>query len=197
MSADEHLAGSVTLLLDAVRAGDLAARDRLFEVVYRELRRIARRQRRAVGGGETMNTTALVHETYLKLAGDARWSTRDRAHFFALAARAMRQILIDQARAHTRQKRGKGERPIRIDDGPFEIAAPERAEELLALDAALERLAVVDPEMARIVEWRFFAGLSVVDIAGVLEVSDRTIKRHWRAARAFLLQELEARGVRA
>jgi RNA polymerase sigma factor (TIGR02999 family) len=188
--------GSVTLILDAVRAGDAAARDRLFELVYRELRGMARRQRRAVGGGETLNTTALVHETYLKLAGEARWSTKDRAHFFALAARAMRQILIDQARAHARQKRGKGERPLRLDDGPLDVAAPARADELIALDAALDRLAEVDPEMARIVEWRFFAGLSVVDIAGVLEVSDRTIKRHWRAARAFLLQELEAQGVR-
>ena len=181
-------ADDITSLLAAVGEGDQAAFDRLFSRVYAELRRLASRQLQASPPQQTLATTALVHEAYLKLSADARWSTRDRSHFFALAARAMRQILIDHARRRTRQKRGGVGAPLSLDMA--EIPVLDRAEELLALDEALERLAAVDPELARLVEWRFFAGLSVEEIASTLEVSDRTVKRQWRVARAFLYQQL-------
>jgi RNA polymerase sigma factor (TIGR02999 family) len=183
---------AITELLRAVEVGDNAARDRLFALVYRDLRGLARGQLRRVPGRDTLSTTALVHETYLKLAGDRVWSARDRSHFFALAARAMRQILVDHARRRARRKRGGGEAPVSLVEAL--VPAPERAEEMLALDAALAKLEALDAELAQIVEWRFFGGLSVEEVAALLEVSDRTVKRHWRAARAFLFQELSRQG---
>jgi len=191
-AASESSAPEITQLLRAIQGGDRAASDRLFERVYGELRKIARRQLRAVPQAETLSTTALVHEAYLKLSGSARWSTRDRFHFFALTAQAMRQVLIDHARKRTRQKRGG--RAIALTLEEVELPVAERAAELVALDAALEKLAGTDPELARLVEWRFFGGLSVEEIAELLAVSDRTVKRHWRLARAFLFQELQAQG---
>lgn len=188
-----HSSRDVTRWLEAIERGDEAARSRLFEVVYEELRRLARSQRRGRRPDETLSTTALVHETYLKLAGSSGWSTRDRGHFFALASRAMRQIVIDRARLHRRSKRGSGQAVMDLD--AIDVAAPERTEEVLALDDALSRLETVDPELARIVEWRCFAGLSVAEIAQTLEVSDRTVKRYWRAARAFLLEDLNQQGL--
>jgi RNA polymerase sigma factor (TIGR02999 family) len=185
-------ATAITELLRAVEVGDKAARDRLFALVYGELRGVARGQLRRLPGKDTLSTTALVNETYLKLAGERAWSARDRSHFFALAARAMRQILVDHARRRSRQKRGGGEVPVSLAEAL--VPAPDRAEELLALDAALARLEGVDAELARIVEWRFFGGLSVEEVAALLEVSDRTVKRHWRAARAFLYQQLQSQG---
>ncbi len=184
---------AVTALFAAVEAGDRQAVDRLFELVYSELRKIARRQLAAGPWVETLNTTALVHEAYLKLSRDSHWTVRDRFHFFALAARAMREVLIDHARTKGRQKRGGGVRPL--DLGDIDVPVVERAEELLVLDEALTRLEAEDPELSRLVEWRFFAGLSVEEIAGLLEVSERTVKRHWRTARAFLYQELTAAGL--
>jgi RNA polymerase sigma factor (TIGR02999 family) len=183
---------AITELLRAVEVGDHAARDRLFAMVYRDLRGLARGQLRRVPGRDTLSTTALVHETYLKLAGERVWSARDRSHFFALAARAMRQILVDHARRRARHKRGGGEAPVSLVEAL--VPAPERAEEMLALDAALAKLETLDRELAQIVEWRFFGGLSVEEVAALLEVSDRTVKRHWRAARAFLFQELSRQG---
>ena len=182
----------ITELLRAAEGGDRGALDRLFGMVYSELRQLARRQLHVTPVHHTLSTTALVHEAYLKLSADARWSTRDRSHFFALAARAMRHILIDHARRRTRRKRGGSETPLSLDDA--QIPVNDRGEELLALDEALERLAAVDPELARLVEWRFFAGLSVEEVAQILAVSDRTVKRQWRAARAFLYQELASQG---
>jgi RNA polymerase sigma factor (TIGR02999 family) len=179
--------------LSKIEAGDPAARSRLFELVYDELRRLAHSQRRGQRPDETLSTTALVHETYLKLAGSSQWTTRDRGHFFALAARAMRQIVIDRARLRQRGKRGSGKVAVSID--VVDVAAPERADEILALDDALTRLAEADPDLARIVEWRCFGGLSMEEIAQTLEVSDRTVKRYWRAARAFLLEDLNAQGL--
>lgn len=184
----------ITSLLEAVGGGDQAALDRLFSRVYKELRKLASRQLQASPPQHTLATTALVHEVYLKLSADARWSTRDRSHFFALAARAMRHILIDHARRRSRQKRGGAGSPLSLDVAEIvaEIPVLDRAEELLALDEALERLAAADPELARLVEWRFFAGLSVEEIAHTLEISERTVKRQWRTARAFLYQQLAA-----
>jgi RNA polymerase sigma factor (TIGR02999 family) len=184
--------GEITLLLAAVSAGDASASERLFGLVYDDLRRVARRQLRS-RARPTLTTTALVHETYLKLSARGRWSARDRRHFFALAARAMRQIVVDYARERTRVKRGG--RSVRVTLEPFHAVSPDDpAEEILAVDQALSRLQEADPDLARLVELRFFGGLSVEEIAQALEVSDRTVKRHWRAARAFLYQELGGAG---
>jgi RNA polymerase sigma factor (TIGR02999 family) len=183
---------AITELLRAVEGGDKAARDRLFAMVYGELRGLARGQLRRIPGRDTLSTTALVNETYLKLAGDRAWSARDRSHFFALAARAMRQILVDHARSRARQKRGGGVAPVSLAEAL--VPAPDRAEELLALDEALKRLEAIDAELAQIVEWRFFGGLSIEEVAGLLAISDRTVKRHWRAARAYLFQQLQSQG---
>jgi len=182
----------ITALLHAAEGGDREALDRLFGLVYAELRKLARRQLQVTPPQSTLSTTALVHEAYLKLSVDVHWSTRDRSHFFALAARAMRHILIDRARRRTRRKRGGPESPVSLDDA--QVPVHDRGEELLALDDALDLLAAVDPELARLVEWRFFAGLSVEEIAGNIKVSDRTVKRQWRAARAFLYQQLAEPG---
>jgi RNA polymerase sigma factor (TIGR02999 family) len=178
-------------LLRAAEAGDGEAVDRLFSAVYAEMRRLARRELRASGLGATLNTTALVHEAYLKLSGGAAWSVRDRYHFYATTARAMRQILLDDARRRLAEKRGAGRAALSLEalegEGP---AAPDRPEELLALQEALDRLQESAPELARVVEWRFYAGLSEQDIAEALEVSERTVRRQWRVARAFLYDSL-------
>ena len=183
----------ITLLLRRIEAGEKGAKDSLFAEVYDELRKIAERQLRGALGSPTLNTTALVHEAYLKLSRDSGWTARDRYHFFALTARAMRELLIDHARTRSRQKRGGGVRPLSLEDA--EVAVEERAEELVALDGALERLEVADPELARLVEWRFFGGLSMQEIADLLSCSERTVKRYWRSARAFLYQDLAAQGL--
>lgn len=188
-------AAELTQLLGAIAAGDRVAFDHLFERVYAELKRIARRELGTAGRPETLNTTALVHEAYAKLARGVRWSTTDRAHFFALAARAMRQVLVDHARARLRWKRGGGEFALTLDE--IDLPVAERAADLVALDAALDRLESADPALASLVEQRFFAGLSVEEIAGLRGVSDRTVKRHWRVARAILFDELAARGIEA
>src|SRR5215470_14150451 len=180
----------VTGLLRAAEAGDRDAGDRVFSVLYDELRAIAHRQLRGAPGEQTLSTTALVHETYLKLSRGAGWTAKDRSHFFSIAARAMRMILVDAARGRTRQRRGAGRRPLDLEN--VEIPVEERAAEIVALDEALERLSATDGELAQLVEWRFFAGLSVEEIAEMSGRSERTVKRHWQAARAFLYQELSA-----
>lgn len=180
--------GAITTLLRAIDAGDPSARDKLFAEVYDQLRARARAQLQRASLERTLNTTALVHEAYLKLSGDASWTVRDRFHFFALTSRAMRQILVDHARQRTRERRGGGRAPVDLDQ--VEVPIEARAAELVALDGALERLEAADPELARVVEWRFFGGLSVEEIAASLQVSERTVKRQFRAARAFLYQEL-------
>jgi RNA polymerase sigma factor (TIGR02999 family) len=184
--------GEITTLLKAAEAGDHGAVDRLFSAVYGEMRKLAHRELASAGLHGTMNTTALVHETYLKLSRGNAWSVRDRFHFYATAARAMRMVLIDDARHRLRDKRGAGRADLPLDDAEAVLPAPEKTEELLALDEALKRLETEAPELARVVEWRFFAGLSVEDIAKTLEVSDRTVRRQWRAARAFLYRSLAA-----
>jgi RNA polymerase sigma factor (TIGR02999 family) len=180
--------GEITSLLHAAEAGDRAAVDRLFSAVYGEMRKLAHRELVSAGLHGTINTTALVHETYLKLSRGNAWSVRDRFHFYATTARAMRMVLIDDARHRLRDKRGGGKANLPLED--VDLALPEKTEELLALDEALLQLETASPELARVVEWRFFAGLSVEDIAKTLEVSDRTVRRQWRAARAFLYRSL-------
>jgi RNA polymerase sigma factor (TIGR02999 family) len=181
----------ITALLAAAGGGDRSAFDRLFEAVYAELRTIAHRQL-GRSGAQTLDTTGLVHEAYVRFSKQERWSVADRLHFYRLAARAMRSIVIDRARRRGRLKRGGDHVIVELDE--LRVAVPERADELLAVEDALSRLERVEPELAQLVEWRFYAGLSVDEIAGLLEVSDRTVKRRWRAARAFLAQDLLSQG---
>jgi RNA polymerase sigma factor (TIGR02999 family) len=164
--------------------------ERAFARVYDELRRLAHRQLQGEAGGHSLNTTALVHEAYLRLAGGgAEWN--DREHFFALAARAMRRILVDHARRLHAAKRGEGARRLDLDDVAG-LAADERAELLVALDEALDRLARVEPRQARVVECRWFAGLNEEETAAALGIGLRTAKRDWAMARAWLHQELRS-----
>lgn len=172
----------ITNLLQASSAGDEAAIDRLFSLLYEELRVIASRQLRG-RRGETLNTTAIVHEAYIKLIEPSRLGVRDRAHFLNLAARVMRQVMIDGARRRIAAKRGAGALHTDLDDS---AGATEQAEELLALDGAIGKLERMNSRLARTVELRFFAGLSVEEIADALAVSPRTVKRDWMKARAFL-----------
>jgi RNA polymerase sigma factor (TIGR02999 family) len=171
------------LLLDA-RAGDRAAFDRLFAHVYDELRQIAHQRLLRYRPGETLDTTALVHEAYLKLVDQSRSEWRDRAHFFALASRAMRFVLVDYARARTAQKRGGRRRDVPLD--AVQVAADDRAADLLALTDALERLSGVHPRLGEIVEYRFFGGLTFDEIAEVTGMSVPTARRDWTRARAWL-----------
>ena len=177
--------GEITTLLAALREGDKSAMDRLFPLVYREFHGRAHQQLARRRPGETLSTTALVHETYLKLAGSAKQSYEDRLHFFAVASRAMRQILVDYARRNAAVKRG-GSRAVTLD--PDAVANPDRADELIALDEGLERLQQLDPRLVQTVELRFFGGLSVEETADALGISPRTVKRDWQRARAFLFQ---------
>ena len=177
----------ITTLLAAIRDGDSAAMDRLFTLVYREFHERAHRQLAQRRPGDTLSTTALVHETYLKLVGSSNLSYNDRMHFFAVASRAMRQILVDYARRSTAHKRGSG-RVVTLE--PEAIGNPDRAEELVALDEGLEQLERLDPRLVRIVELRFFGGLSVEEAADALGISARTVKRDWQKARAFLYHAL-------
>ncbi len=178
-----------TALLAAARKGDRAAYDRVFARVYEELRRVASRHAARLGARDSLSTTALVHEAYLKLVDNEAAASNDRAHFFALAARAMRQILIDHARHRGRDKRGAGAPHLELGQIDLPGAGPE-PDELLALDRALERLATVDAELERLVEWRFFAGLTLEEIAGLTGTSERTLKRDWQVARSFLAREI-------
>lgn len=177
---------SVTHLLAAVRNGEDGSFDRLFEVVYDDLKRRAHAQ--LSGSTPTLNTTALVHEAYVKLAGAADPDWNDGQHFFRVAARAMRHILVDRARKHLARKRGGGRAPLDLDR--LEIGVDTAADRLVSLDEALSRLAEQDGRLAEVVELRFFGGLSVEETARALGVSDRTVKRDWRLARAFLHERL-------
>ncbi|MDZ3823185.1 MAG: ECF-type sigma factor [Pseudoxanthomonas sp.] len=175
----------ITVLLARARAGDAAALEVMLPRVYHELRALARRHLAREAAGHTLCTTALVHEAYLKLAGGAGdW--RDRAHFFGYAAAVMRNILVDHARRRGAVKRG-GDR-IPVDWSLAEPSTEAVAEEVLALDEALGRLAALDPDLARVVELRFFAGLSLEETAEVTGRSPRTVDRDWAKARAFLHQ---------
>ena len=184
--------GEITSLLAAMEEGDSQARDRLFSLVYGELRARARQQLARLRPGETIDTTALVHEFYLKLAPRSAPKYADRAHFFAVASRAMREILVDYARRTTAQKRGGGAVIVTLDDDDAPAGTPTHPEALLALDVALARLAGIDERLARVVELRFFGGLSVEETAEALASSPRTVKRDWRKARMLLFDAVNA-----
>ena len=182
--------GEVTRLLAAWSAGDEAAFHQLAPLVEEELHRLAKRHFRRERQGHTLQTTALVNEAYLRLVDQRQAHWRNRAHFFAIAARIMRRILIDHARTRAASKRGGGVLTVSLDDSL--VLEEGRASELVALDAALDALAAVDERKSRIVELRYFGGLSLEETAAVLDVHPDTVGREWRRARAFLRRELEA-----
>jgi RNA polymerase sigma factor (TIGR02999 family) len=169
---------------------DATARDRLVPVVYEELRRLAHHYMRGEREGHTLQTTALVNEVYLRLAGIDGLQWRDRAHFFAMAATLMRRVLVDYARQRGRDKRGAGVLVTSLNEHAI---AAQPAVDVVALDEALERLASVDPQQSRVVELRFFAGLSVKETAEALGVSAATVKRDWATAKLWLYNELTPR----
>jgi RNA polymerase sigma factor (TIGR02999 family) len=180
-------AGEVTRLLTAVRDGDEHALEQLIPLVYQELRRLAAYFMQKEQPDHTWRATELVHEAYLRLVGRELPEWQNRAHFFAAAAQVMRNLLVDHARARRRAKRGGG--AIRLDQAPE--PANDRSEELLAIDDALERLAKIDPRQGRIVELRYFGGLSIEEIAAVMEISERTVSREWQMARVWLRTEVK------
>ena len=184
---------AITEALFALRNGTPDAMDRLVPLVYERLRRIAHLQLRAEPVGHTFSTTVLVHEAYLKLVDQTRAEWQDRGHFFAVASGAMRRILVDYARRYRAARRGAGDdgapvRPVPLEDTDIPVA--ERADALVALDEALERLARLDERQARVVECRFFGGLTEEETATALGVSQRTVAREWVTARGWLYQEL-------
>ncbi|MEZ5064610.1 MAG: ECF-type sigma factor [bacterium] len=180
-------ADDITAILASARSGDRRALDDVFARVYAEVRRIAHGQLARAGGDRSLSTTAVVHEAYLKLVRSPALSFEDRGHFYAVAATAMRQILLNHARARRAKKRGGGAALFR--DTGDQVVDP-RFTDFLELDAALTRLRALDERMAKVVDLRFFAGLTVEETAEMLGVTDRTVKRDWRAARAFLFREL-------
>lgn len=186
---------AITETLRAWRAGDPGAVDRLVPLVYDALSRMAHRQLRLEAPGHTLSTTALVHEAYLRLVDQTRVEWSDRAHFFAVAAQALRRVLVDHARRHHAVRRG-GEHRQRLSLDEFDqsdaacLAAGERADILVALDDALDHLATLDGRQARVVELRFFGGLTAAETAETLGVTSRTVDRDWVKARAWLYREL-------
>jgi RNA polymerase sigma-70 factor, ECF subfamily len=182
-------ARELTRFLQQWATGDRSALDHLVPATYGELQRIAHRELARERPGHTLDTTALVHEAYLKLAGQASVRAESRAHFFAVAARAMRTILIDHARARATAKRGGGGVPVTLDR-LAEVLPANQEEDLLALDDALDRLAEINEEAVRVVECRYFAGLTLEEIADALETSVATVRRRWAFARAWLQREL-------
>ncbi|MCA9726161.1 MAG: sigma-70 family RNA polymerase sigma factor [Candidatus Eisenbacteria bacterium] len=183
----------VTEILQAASAGDRTAFDRLLPLIYEELREIAERKLGFEREGHTLQATALAHEAFLKLVDQTRVEWRNRAHFFAVASQAIRRILVDHARHHAAQKRGGGERPLSYDE-ILDISVERPDSNLLHLDRALERLAVEHPEKARVVELRFFGGLTSQEAATVLGMGVRTVERHWEFSRAWLYRNLMTDG---
>jgi RNA polymerase sigma factor (TIGR02999 family) len=195
-AADDEIAAALALL----RRGAPEGMERLVPLVYAELRRVAHRQLAAEPAGHTLSTTALVHEAYLRLAEQTRAEWASRAQFFGLAARAMRRVLVDYARRHQAARRGGARRrPVSLEDAEVEgdadaLMVAARGDELLALDEALERLAAVDARAARVVECRFFGGLTEVETAEALGVSPRTAAGDWLMAKGWLYRALRAEG---
>lgn len=183
----------VSTLLGKWRAGDQEALQVLIPLVYEQLRRIARRHLRQERPDHTLQSTALVHEAYLKLMNQAPAEVENRAHFLAVASQLMRQILVDHARRHRAAKRGGG---LKLELQDAMAVENARNVDLIALDRALNELASLDPQQSRIVEMRFFGGLSIEDTADVIGVSRTTVKREWATARAWLLREMSRREAR-
>jgi RNA polymerase sigma factor (TIGR02999 family) len=177
----------IAQLLAVWANSDPDARDQLVPMVYDELRRLAHHHMRGEREGHTLQTTALVNEMYVRMAGIAELQTADRSRFFAMAATIMRRVLVDYARQRARDKRGGGVSVTSLDGN---VIAPQPAVDVVALDSALERLAAVDPQQSRIVELRFFAGLSVKETAEALGISPATVKRDWATAKLWLFNEL-------
>ena len=180
----------VTRILDAIQQGDPKAADALLPLVYDELRRLAAHRMAAEAPGQTLQATALVHEAWLRLGGNDQPSWQNRAHFFAAAAEAMRRILIDKARRKNYLRHGGGAERVNLDG--LDLAARVDDEQLLALNEALDHLAAHDATKAEVVKLRFFAGLTNVQAARVLGVSEPTVKRHWAYARAWLFREMNS-----
>ena len=187
----------VTQLLVAWRQGEHEAFDRLLPIVYEELHRVAHRQMSGEATGHTLSTTALVHEAYLKLIDQTRVQWADRAHFFAIAARAMRRVLLDHARQHLAAKRGGGGARVTLSESSLDehidalaVDTDTRAETLIALDAAMQRLGEMGERLVRVVECRFYLGLTEAETAEALGVTVRTIRRDWTKAKALLASEL-------
>jgi RNA polymerase sigma factor (TIGR02999 family) len=183
-------AADVTALLLAWRAGDATAGERLLPMVYEELRRQATRAMRREDEAHTLQATALVHEAYLRLVDQRRVEWKNRAHFFGVAAQAMRRVLVDHARGRLAEKRGGGLQRVTLGDAGAHASGDDGLE-VLALHEALERLAAIDAEQARLVELRYFGGLGIDETAEALGVSAATVKREWAVARAWLRRELE------
>lgn len=187
-------AHAITQLLTEASGGNRVALDRLMPLVYDELRKLARGRLRFEQAGHTLSTTALVHEAYIKLVDQTRVAWRDRRHFFAVASEAMRRILVDHAKGRQAGKRGGGATHFGIEAADELSAEPlftaDQATELIALDEALRRLAEFNPDGAHVVSYRFFGGLSNEEIADVMETSERSVRRAWAAARAWLHAEL-------
>lgn len=178
----------VTILLAELTKGNKEAASKLIPMVYDELRRLARGYMRRERSDHTLQATALVHEAYLKLVEQRSVDWQSRAHFFGIAAQVMRRILVDHARRHVREKRGGGRRPVPMDEAL--VFAPEQSPELIKLDEALERLTKLDPRQGKIVELRFFGGLTVEQAADLLGISPKTVKRDWAVAKVWLHGEL-------
>jgi RNA polymerase sigma factor (TIGR02999 family) len=180
--------GEITGLLRAWKGGDASALDRLAPRVYQELHRMARRHMRNERGRSVLQTTVLVNEVYLRLVDAKNVGLEERAQFFALCAQMMRRILVDAARARGARKRGGGAMKVNVDDSP--VLAPQPDAAILAMNDALEEFAKMAPRQARVVELRWFAGMSEVEVAEVLQTSDRTVRRDWEFACAWLKKEL-------
>jgi RNA polymerase sigma-70 factor (ECF subfamily) len=182
--------GQVTVLLKAMSAGDAAAEQSLLPLVYRELHRLARSYMRRERPNHTLQPTALINEAYLRLTGEeVDWKNRE--HFIGVAAQVMRRVLVDYARSHNAEMRGGGLKRVELDEGL--ALSPQHAEDLLPLNEALDRLANVNPRQARVVELHYFGGLSMVHIAALLHISERSVKRDWSLARLWLFEELRHR----
>jgi RNA polymerase sigma-70 factor, ECF subfamily len=196
-SQQSHEPGDITRLLREASQGNRDAFDRLVPLVYGELSVLARHKLRSEPAGHTLNTTALVHEAYLKLVDQTRAQWHGRHQFFAVASEAMRRILIDYAKRRKAGKRGGGQADLPIDDvhdlPSGDLLAADEAEELLALDEALTRLAQFNPQGAQIVQYRFFGGLTNEEVAELMGTSARTVRRSWTVAKAWLRRELGAR----
>ena len=187
--------GDITVILQSVERGDEQAADRLLPLIYGELRKLAAAKMAAEAPGQTLQATALVHEAWLRLGGDAQPVWQNRAHFFGIAAQTMRRILLNYARDRRAEKRGGGLKQITLDDAL--MVSDDHLESVLMLDESLRKLALRDPAQSRLVELRFFGGMTAEESAEVLGISTATVKREWSHAKAWLRRDMNAKVSRA